>query len=99
MAKSKEEESVQQERRDLEDALNNKLVRDLLWTHVIEPSHVLEKFESLDPVANAAFLARENLAKDLIENIKDANLEAWFQMIRDNQFEEENDKDDEGNEE
>ena len=78
-----------QEMEDFRAVLEHKPVRDILWKYVVEPSHVLSKFESNDPVANARYLGRANLAKDLIENIKLANLEAWFQMIKDGQFEEE----------
>lgn len=89
MTEEKKEQQADDDFELLRKGLESKVVRDILWTHVIEPSKVLDKYESNDPMANARFLARENLGKDLIENIKAANLEAWFQMIRDNQFEEE----------
>lgn len=86
---SEEIDQEEQEVLDLQNVLENKSMRNVLWTHVIEKCNVLQKGCSDDPIKMAKFLARENIAKDLIENIKAANLEAWFQMLRDNQFDEE----------
>ncbi len=89
MAKDKEIDWQEQQRNDLQDVLQSKAMRNVLWTHVIEPCGVIDKCRSDEPIKMAKFLARENIAKNLIENIKEVNLEAWFQMVRDNQFDEE----------
>jgi len=88
MSKDKERDQAEEEFLQLQSALEHKVVRDILWREVIEPSGCLKAYISNDPIANARFLAKGSLGNALMENIKAANLEAWFHMIKDNQFEE-----------
>lgn len=93
MMSGKEKEPVDQEKLDLEDLMTHKIFRDFIRSQVLEPCHVFTKCSSNDPIYNARFLSAQGIGMDILANIKQANLEAYFELEREIQFDEGNEND------
>ena len=84
-----QEEDYKQEKRDLGNLMDSKVFRSFIWDQVLAPCGFFDIYQVRDDAHNSKVVALHDVAADIIERVKDANLEAYFAMERENRLEEE----------
>lgn len=89
----KEKDIVDDEKRQLAELMKIKFFRSFVWNQIIEPCRFGYAHAVRDDIQNAKVLAKHNVAAGIVENMKYADLDLYFQMERESR------ELDEGNEE
>lgn len=94
-----QDEDEKQEKRALGNLMSNKDFRTFIRYQVLEPCAFFRTQSLGSEARNGAMIELRNLAQDIVENIKFANIEGYFEMVREQVLEdEEQQQTDEGKE-
>ena len=81
MSKGPDDEA-KKEKLDLAGLMEHKVFRDFVRSNILIPCDVFTSFSLTDIGLANQFLGRQKIGLDILQNIKDANLEGYFQMER-----------------
>lgn len=76
----KKETAYEKEIRELGGLMKNEFFRSFVMNHIVDPSRVFMNLTSSDPIAHVKENARQEIAKDIIENMKEADFGLYCQM-------------------
>ena len=86
------------EKRELGTLMENKIFRTFIRYHILEPCGVFTRQNVGSEAHNAKMIALHDLAQDMVENMKFANIEGYFELLREHNLDEEEEETNEGKE-